>query len=52
MLLGLDKAGEEELENIKDNLAMHKENLGKVFDDISVEDIDWVNSHLYLFVSY
>ena len=39
---GLDEAGALELKTIKDNLTKQKVKMGKVFDDIAVEETDWV----------
>ena len=42
---GLDEEAAAELEAICGNLAKYKDKLGKGFDDIAVESMDWVNNN-------
>ena len=38
----LDEAGAAELEKIRASLAKHKVKLGKEFDNLAVDEADWV----------
>ena len=38
----LDEAGTAELEKIRASLAKHKVKLGKEFDNLAVDEADWV----------
>lgn len=40
---GLDEEAAAELEAIRGNLAKYKGKMGKGFDDIAIDEIDWVN---------
>ena len=42
---GLDEEAAAEVEAIRGNLAKYKDKLGKGFDDIAVESMDWVNNN-------
>ena len=46
MLSELDEAGKKELEDLKASLAIHRRRLGKRFDEIVSEDIEWVRNSL------
>ena len=53
LVSGLDEEAAAELEAIRGNLAKYKGKMGKGFDDIAIDEIDWVNGQtlIYFYLS-